>query len=236
MKISISLNELLTTGKAQKGQLERIDITASLYHAGVLLANIDHQEYILNKFNGVLNLEGANLQGASFRRLQLKEINLKGANLSGADLSNIIWDKADFSGAMMYSARLNKATLINANFEKAELGGAELLGGNFSNANFTDAMMDGVDLRAANFTGANFKRAIFDADGPYDPQYLGANFTDADLSNLGGAAGDYIKHHKFVYFCRTTMPDGTINNRDCELAEIWTPGAMFPPRPENLQG
>ena len=234
MNISLSLNELLTTGKAKNGQLEGVDITASLYHAGALGGSLDYQEYILEEFNGVLDLEGANLQDASFRRLQLKEINLKGANLSGADLSNIIWEKADLSGANMYYTRFNKAHLINANFSKAEMGGAELLGGDFSGANFTDALMDGVDLRASNFTGANFERAIFDSDGPYDPKYLGANFTDANLRDLGnstfgdgGAAASYIGDLKFIYFCRTTMPDGTISNRDCKLAEIWTPGVMI---------
>ena len=89
-------------------------------------------------------------------------------------------------------------------------------------------VMDGVDLRASNFKGANFERAIFDSDGPYDPQYLGANFTNANLRELDGGENN-IGDHKFVYFCRTTMPNGKINNRDCKLAEVWTPGAMMPP-------
>lgn len=215
MKLSASLMELITTGASQNGNLEGIDILASLYHAGALFAYEDYKEYILNKFDGTLNLEGAKLQGANFRRLQLKYINLKNADLSNADLSDIIWEKADFSGATLKNARLNRAILKDANFEKADLAYADMLGADFSNSNFAGAFMDGVDIRAANFTKTNCEGVVFDSDGPKDPQYLGANFTDANLKD----AEIYDIDNKFVYFCRTVMPTGTVNNRDCELLE-----------------
>ncbi len=213
MNMSESLMKLLTTGTCENGQLEGVDITTSLYHAGALFANFDYQEYVLNKFDGILNLEGANLRGASFKRLQVNAINLKNADLSNADLSDVFWNKADFSGAKMYWTRLNKARLRNANFENAELGYADLVGGDFSHANFTNAFMDGVDIRAANFTGTNCEGVVFDSDGPKDPQYLGVNFSDANLKG----AEIYIEEPKFIYFCQTIMPDGSINNKDCEL-------------------
>ena len=89
--------------------------------------------------------------------------------------------------------------------------------------------MDGVDIRAANFTGANCEGAIFDSDGPKDPRYLGVNFTDTNLKD----AEIYIDDNKFVYFCRTIMPDGTVVDRDCDLAERWSQ-ASFPSLPTDF--
>lgn len=212
---SESLGKLVTTGNAKNGNLEGVDITASLQESGALFVNLDYQMFELKKFNGILNLEGANLRGSSFKRLQVNKINLRNADLTDADLSDVIFLEADFTGARMYWTRLNKAQLRNANFENSELGYADMLGGDFSKANFAGVFMDGVDIRAANFTGTNCEGAIFDSDGPKDPQYLGANFMDANLKD----ATIYIDGNKFVYFCRTIMPDGTVNNRDCELLE-----------------
>jgi hypothetical protein len=77
MNISVALMMLLTTGVCTDGEqciLDNVDITASLYHAGAIDANLDYQEYILNKFDGKLSLAEASLHNASFRRLQLKFI------------------------------------------------------------------------------------------------------------------------------------------------------------------
>ena len=224
---SESIKKLITTGEAKNGNLEGVDITASLKKAGALLVNEDYQEYELKKFGGRLNLEGANLKGASFRRLRLESINLRNADLTNADLSDVIWEKADFTGAKLWLVRFNKAVLKNANFDQVQLDSADMLGADFSNANFAGVFMDGVDIRAANFTGANCEGATFDSDGPRDPQYLGANFTDANLKGAEIA----INGNKFIYFCRTIMPDGTINNRDCELAEKWSE-ASYPIYPQ----
>jgi hypothetical protein len=82
MHISQSLMKLLTTGKCQKQDredmedLNDIDITTSLYYAGALTGSLDYNEYILNKFNGELVLEGLSLNRSSFRMLQLERISL----------------------------------------------------------------------------------------------------------------------------------------------------------------
>ena len=212
MSIAESIEKLVTTGKVKNGKLKGVNITKTLEEAGALYIDEDYHEYGLSKFDGVLDLEGTNLQGADFSRLDLQEINLKNADLFNADLSNVNWYKADFSGAKMYWATLNKASLRNVNFQGATLGYSDLLGGDFSNANFKDANMDGVDIRVSNFKGANLENVVIEFDGPQNPQYFGANFTDA---NFKGAT-IYIDEEESVYFCRTIMPDGTINNRDCE--------------------
>lgn len=71
--------------------------------------------------------------------------------------------------------------------------GRDLRGANLSKSNFTGAQLAQADLRGSNLSGACF---------------VGANLLDAKLGNsvnLGGAI-----------FCRTLMPDGSIDNRDCD--------------------
>ena len=68
----------------------------------------------------------------------------------------------------------------------------DVRGANLSNSTFRGADLAGADFRGANVSGSCF---------------VGANLRDAKLGtsvNLGGTV-----------FCRTTMPDGSINDRDC---------------------
>lgn len=75
--------------------------------------------------------------------------------------------------------------------------------------------------------------AVIDSDGPYDPYYLGANFTDANFKGAEVYLMDWIVDEdspneenvtkipkKNIFLCRTIMPDGTINNRDCGSVPI----------------
>jgi uncharacterized protein YjbI with pentapeptide repeats len=211
--ISQSLMTFCTTGICENAGLADVDITAELYHAGAISAYLDYEQYSLDKFDGKIILESANLSNASFRRLELKYINLRNAVLTNADLSDVIWENSDFFGASLTRARLNRAILRGANFENAMLPYADLLGADLSNSNFVNANLDGVDIRAANFRGTNCTGAIFNDDGPRDPLFLGADFTDANLEHAKISEGDL----HWVYLCRTTMPDGKISNRDAEL-------------------
>jgi uncharacterized protein YjbI with pentapeptide repeats len=82
---------------------------------------------------------------------------------------------------------------------------------NFSNANLSGANFSGTELGKPRFVGANLQNATF-SQGTIIRR---ADFTDANLSGatftpvtLLGAEGDI--------YCRTVMPDGSINNRDCK--------------------
>jgi uncharacterized protein YjbI with pentapeptide repeats len=228
LSVSESIQELITTGTARNGNFEGVDIIKILTDAGVAYFSDGEQTHYLKKFD-TLDLEGANLQNAKLRFLSAKKISLRNANLSFADISNNYWDEADFSGATLHRANLSRSTMRGSNFEKSFSGALELLGGDFTNASFKDAEMDGVDMRAANFTSANFENAIIDSDGPYDPHYLAANFTDANFKGAkislikltiddDSPSGENITGRAIenIILCRTIMPDGTINNRDCE--------------------
>ncbi len=79
-------------------------------------------------------------------------------------------------------------------------------GANLSGCNLTLANLSGKDLYAVNLTDANLTYAtLTDANLTY-ANLTGANLTGAIL------AGAILRD---TLFCRTTMPDGTINNSGC---------------------
>jgi len=103
---------------------------------------------------------------------------------------------AELQGAIVEDADLRKAILSGANFYKASLSGANLLDASLSGtyllkADLLYANLSGADLHEAELRGADLRNA---------------NLQNADLRRaiLSGAK-----------FCNTTMPDGSINNRDC---------------------
>lgn len=73
-------------------------------------------------------------------------------------------------------------------------------GANLSNSNFTGAQLAQGDFRGANLSGACF---------------VGASLADAKL-------GASVNLHNAV-FCRTIMPDGSVNDRDCEQGTACCP-------------
>ncbi len=85
------------------------------------------------------------------------------------------------------------------------LAGATLFRSNLSGANLTNADLFGADLTDVNLTGANLSGANLG-----NSRLVDANLTDADIS---GAVFDS------AIICKTTMPDGKIDNSGCGLAE-----------------
>jgi hypothetical protein len=69
----------------------------------------------------------------------------------------------------------------------------DVRGSNLSNANFYNADLTGADFRGANLSGGCF---------------INANLTGAKLGSSVNL--------KDAVFCRTTMPDGTIDNSGCD--------------------
>ena len=92
------------------------------------------------------------------------------------------------------------AALPNADLNRADLKGADMRGANLRESDLTqtdlrNAKLGGADLRKANLSGADLG---------------GANLFNA---NLAGAK----QRGKFgpVKLCNTTMPDGSLNNANC---------------------
>jgi len=88
---------------------------------------------------------------------------------------------------------------------------AKLSGGNFSGANFEGAYMARIDLSGADLTNANLKGANLYQASLFEANLSGADLTDVDLSfaDMDDAVTDG------AIFCRTTMPDTSINNSGC---------------------
>ncbi len=103
----------------------------------------------------------------------------------------------DLSDADLRGANLSGQFLINANFSWANLSEANLQGANLGAADLTTTKLIDADLREADFANTNFNGARLE----------GANFRDA--TNLSQLQLDQAR------LCNTTLPDGTVSNRDC---------------------
>ena len=152
------------------------------------------------------DLRGANLRKAFLRGANLSKADLTGADLTGADLAGV-----DLNNVRMVQANLKGAetTLSGADLTNADLSGSNFKKANLTSVNFEDANLSGADLSNALLVGANFSRA----------NLTGANLVDTWWEATGGLSGRPSANLTDAQLCRTTMPDGSINNRDCEQAQ-----------------
>ena len=133
-----------------------------------------------------LNLGGVNLLEAKLIYTKMRDTYLKQSNLSMANMTY-----ADLSRANLSEANLNNATLWFTNLRGATLKNANLREADLSEADLSSANLVGADLRETNLRETNLSYSYL----------TGANLTGA---NLTGAR-----------FCKTMMPNGSINNEDC---------------------
>jgi uncharacterized protein YjbI with pentapeptide repeats len=134
---------------------------------------------------------GANLNGADFRR----------ADLSGADLSNATLRGADLSGA----------TIVGSEVRNADLRGAYLIGTEFTAANLWGAKLSGVyfrrpegstqpyaaELRAAGLPDEKIEQAIRGQ----------TNLTNASLNEVRGITNEELEQQTPL-LANATMPNG----------------------------
>lgn len=153
---------------------------------------------------------------AKKKLLETKECvrcNLRKADLRRkANLSDAILSGADLSGAFLCSANLSDANLSDANLNRANLSDASLIKLYLIRANLSDANLMWANLRGANLMGANLSEV----------HLVGANLRSANLSGANLYEANLLK----AGFCHTTMPDGSINNRDCDKTD------RAPPKPK----
>jgi hypothetical protein len=93
-------------------------------------------------------------------------------------------------------------------FAAHDLNGSIFRGIDGREADFTAADLHGSIFAEACLQGASFRSARLDGSTWGDACLFGADFTGADL---GGDAPLFNE----ARFCDTTMPDGSINDRDC---------------------
>ena len=92
----------------------------------------------------VVNLRGADLNGADLAGINLSHADLHRANLTGANLSEAYLRSADLRGATLTGANLRAAKLYGAYLQGADLRGADLTGAKVQNVSW-----QGADLREA---------------------------------------------------------------------------------------
>lgn len=103
-------------------------LVAFLYGAG-----------LINKYNRIVDLTGADLFGAS----------ALGADLHGADLSGVFLSDATLSYTDLRNTNLSGAHLVEANLGSADLSGADLSGAILIRTNFRGANLSDADLSGA---------------------------------------------------------------------------------------
>ncbi len=168
--------------------------------------NLTHLRASQSNFRGAF-LEGANLKNSNlsesfFECAVLTQATLEGCHFNGARLDKATLVKVKAKGVVFNQARLVDAEIWNADLRNANLGFAEMQGASFKNADLTNATLEVSKLREADFEGAILKGARFNK-----ANLLGAkNLTKGQLSQ--------------ALLCKTTLPDGTISNRDCERMGI----------------
>ena len=121
-------------------------------------------------FSQIGVLEGKDLTGANWDKVQLRNANLRGVILNDARLVNADLARSDLSGARLQGSNLwgaylgysmRGATLENANLAKAtlirtEMGGSQLNGSNFSEAELVDVTLMGAWASRTNFKMQKF--------------------------------------------------------------------------------
>ena len=134
------------------------------------MANCDHVKLVMQGTHAIhawreqnqgvrLDLEAADLRGASLSGAPLEEANLQGANLQELDLRGALLYAADLRQADLREADLREAILLradlrNANLFEVDLHGADLREALLSNANLTHANIAKAFLFRANLHGA----------------------------------------------------------------------------------
>ena len=155
---------------------------------------------------------GGWIMHSSFLRATLANVNLERFQLSFDDFSRADLTGANLKRAVFKHSDLEGATLNGANLEGAWFYHSSANGADFSRANLAGARFTGTPLRSASFTGADLRDVSFDSGVYIDS----VDFTDADLT--GAFFGELLYSsfiQKLPIYCRTTMPDGSLNNQDC---------------------
>jgi uncharacterized protein YjbI with pentapeptide repeats len=100
------------------------------------------------------NLRAVDLSGATLRDASFKRSDLSGANLTGADAR-----RAKFVSAVLHETRFDDANMVQADLTKAQLQGASLRNADLTRARLFRADLSGADLTGARLDGTDLLHA-----------------------------------------------------------------------------
>jgi uncharacterized protein YjbI with pentapeptide repeats len=103
-----------------------------------------------------VDLSGANLNDASFKRADLSGALLAGADARRAKFVSTTMHEVDLDEARLVRADLTKADLSGASLRQADLTSARLFRADLSEADLTGARLANADLLKAVLTGATW--------------------------------------------------------------------------------
>jgi uncharacterized protein YjbI with pentapeptide repeats len=104
-------------------------------------------------------------------------------------------------GANFQNCNFVWATFLLADFSGDDFSGANLNGANLGWVNFRRATLSGASLRGADLRGSDLRGA----------DLTGVDFTGANLRKALIANRQFV----FVILCQTTLPDGSVTDRNC---------------------
>lgn len=145
------------------------------------------------------------LDGATWRRTQLR-----GAKLKGLTAPNTQWQVVDLTGAQIEGGDYVSARFNLVSFRDAQVSGADLSGATFVLCDFSGARIKDTNFSQAQFIGCDFEAAVFESAVDFSQADLGgcqlnrswiggANFSGADLNgcefsgSLGARDGNALR-------------------------------------------
>jgi uncharacterized protein YjbI with pentapeptide repeats len=169
-----------------------------------------------------LDMHMVDFTGGVLRYTGLSQSIVSGGRISGVDASGAMFDHTEAVAvtAPRLTARdtyFSLGTFLSSTLSGADFAGSTFVGTSLDNvmadqrSSFEGTTLGSVDLAFAKLRTANFEGATLDATSMYF-----ANLTEATLRRA--AIGETQEHGsplEFATLCRTVMPPGLINNRDC---------------------
>ena len=217
----------LRSAYLQEAELQNANFT----RANLRNANLQGTE-LQNANLTLANLIGANLQGTELQNVKPTQANLirvkfNEAKLQGAKLDGILFDQNTLKDISEDNQNLliSKGIEVKPKFNREEeelnrnngilskLGiepekvfyATDLSGVDLTEANLVDNNLRGANLKNAILTEADLENANLGGADLTGADFTGANLTGVKEANLTNAT-----------LCKTTMPNGKVENRDCE--------------------
>jgi uncharacterized protein YjbI with pentapeptide repeats len=169
-------------------------------------------------------LVGASLESIKLRNANLREANLSAANLRHTDLSAANLSAANLRHADLVLADLNNAVLSVASLRNANLNNTNLSNALLSDADLSNALLSDADLSNADLSDADLSNALLSDADLSNADLSNTNLSNANLSNANLSNAQLDR----AFLCGTTLPNGSVSDRNCECLRERKCGSLGP--------